>query len=160
MWNTMGKHLTIGFGWNAFHCNLTLCDITPSVVARELISIMHTVIGYLFHLISWKCDRCDAYLDVQLVRNVERNGSLCPTLSFPAIDCLYQMLAIYLYDTYDNSVHAFSFWKKNKQIGLIIMDILFIRFTYLTRDNQTVFRLCNWFALWCLRPWMNRLPSI
>ena len=43
--------------------------------------------------------------------------------------------------------------------GQVTMDLLYIRYTYLTKDNQQNFsRLNNWFSLRCLGPWINRLP--
>ena len=48
-----------------------------------------------------------------------------------------------------------------KRIGQIIMDLLYIKFTYQTKYNeQEWYRLSNHFSLRCLGPWMNHLPTV
>ena len=49
-----------------------------------------------------------------------------------------------------------------KRIGVVIMGLLWIIFTYLAEDNQQEsFRhSCNWIPLRCLGPWMNHLPPM
>ena len=42
-----------------------------------------------------------------------------------------------------------------------IFDLLYIRFTYHTKDNQReCSRLYNWFSLRCLATWRNHLPPV
>ena len=48
-----------------------------------------------------------------------------------------------------------------KRIGLVSIDFLYIIFTYFTHDNQhECFSVSNWFAVWYLVQWMNRLPPV
>ena len=43
-----------------------------------------------------------------------------------------------------------------KRIGQVTSDLLYMRFTYYTKDNQQgCSRLSNRFSLWCLGPWMK-----
>ena len=45
--------------------------------------------------------------------------------------------------------------------GYYSMALLYIGFTYQTEDNQQGwFRLCNWFFLPSLEPWMKHLPPV
>ena len=54
-----------------------------------------------------------------------------------------------------------TIFTKKKCIGQVTSDLLYIRFTYYTKDNQQgCSRLSNGFSMWCLRPWMNHLPPI
>ena len=49
----------------------------------------------------------------------------------------------------------------DKRIGLVSIDFLYIIFTYFTHDNQQeCFSVSNWFAVWYLVQWMNRLPPV
>ena len=48
-----------------------------------------------------------------------------------------------------------------KRIGQVTSDLLYMRFTYYTKDNQQgCSRLSNWFPLRCWGPWMYHLPTV
>ena len=48
-----------------------------------------------------------------------------------------------------------------RRIGQVTSDLLYMRFTYYTKDNhQGCSRLSNWFAFLCLGPWLNHFPHV
>ena len=101
-------------------------------------------------------------------------GWLMVACPYWALFVLYWMLVIFtkyeMIDVWDTvsaliglPVHELSLRKnkKTKTIGQVTMDLLYIRFTYYTKDNQQeCSRLYNWFSLWYLGTWVNHLPPV
>ena len=122
--------------------------------------------GYLHELSDW----WGVPLVLFVLTDGERDGLCWPALSGHWLSCteccqyllnmkylMHELLFLQLF----TSQRCFHPRTLKKRIGLVTMDLLYIKFTYYSQATQQEgFSLSNRFSLWWLGPWMNHLPPV
>ena len=120
----------------------------------------------------------DLYLDVLMwfvyrcLNDGERDGLRWPALSRNWLSCtrcwLYLLTmkwvmwrTLFLHISHSLGCFCPRTIFTKKRIGQVTSDLLYMRFTYYTKNNQQgCSGLSNCFSLCCLRPLMNQLPPV